>query len=83
MTPRRPHVRKITPHILARWLEVNPHTVLKWIRAGQLPALDITTGSVSRFVIYRKDAVAFLRKRGMTREQLVSFGLDGDLTTAK
>jgi predicted site-specific integrase-resolvase len=79
MTPRTiPRVRKITPRILARWLDVNHHTVLKWVHNGQLPAFNISTGPLARFVIYRKDVIEFLRKRGMTQEQIYGFGLDGD-----
>lgn len=71
-----PPIRKITPEILSRWLQVSHTTVLKWVRLGELPALNIGTGEVPRFVIYRKDAVAFLRKRGMTAQQLADLGLE-------
>ena len=76
-------MRKITPHVLARWLEIDARTVLKWVHTGQLPEMNISTGDVPRFVIYRRDAVAFLRKRGLTHQQLVSFGLEPESSLAK
>lgn len=78
MTPRAalPPVRKLTPRILARWLHVNPHTVLKWVATGELPALNISTGPRRRLVIYRRDLVTFLRRRGMSPQQISDLGLE-------
>lgn len=83
MTPRSPRLRRITPRVLARWLMVSPTTVMKWVHSGELPALKISTGDRPRFVVYRKDAAAFLRRRGISHEQIISFGLDGDVLAQK
>jgi predicted site-specific integrase-resolvase len=83
VTTRASHVRKITPRVLARWLDINPHTVMKWVHSGELPALNIATGPVARFVIYRKDVATFLRKRGMTHDQLASLGLENGASAPK
>lgn len=63
-------VRTVTPTIVARWLEVKPDTVLKWIQTGALPAMNISTGdTVRRYIIFRKDLIAFCQARGLTIER--------------
>ena len=69
----RRRVRTVTPPTAARLLDVHPNTVLKLIDRGILPALDIGTGKVRRFIIFRKDLVAFMlatRGRGYTVERV-------------
>lgn len=64
-------VRTVTPSTVARLLEVKSDTVLRWIHAGDLPALNIGTGpNAKRFVIFRKDLIAFLAQRGLTHERV-------------
>jgi len=68
---KRPMIKTVTPPIVARWLEVQHLTVLRWIRSHSLPALDIGTGNkIHRYVIFRKDLAAFLQRRGMTDERI-------------
>jgi len=62
-------IRPITPPIAARWLNVTPKTVCRWIRSGHLPAMNIgTRGKAARFRIYRKDLVTFMQTRGWPPE---------------
>lgn len=64
-------VRTVTPSTVARLLEVKSDTVLRWIHTGDLPALNIGTGpNAKRFVIFRKDLVAFLATRGLSPERV-------------
>lgn len=71
MKRKRPQVKTVTPPIVARWLEVQHLTVLRWIRSRQLPALDIGTGDkIHRYVIFRKDLAGFLLRRGMTEDRI-------------
>lgn len=71
MKRRARAVRTVTPATVARLLEVKPDTVLRWIHTGDLPALNIGTGTrVRRFVIFRKDLVAFLSTRGLPPERV-------------
>jgi hypothetical protein len=63
-------VRTLTLPVVARWLEVKPHTVWAWIRdpdpTRRLPALNIgTRGKRASYRIFRKDLVEFLQRRGM------------------
>jgi excisionase family DNA binding protein len=64
-------IRTISPSIVARWLKVDSETVLRWIRSGDLPALNIgTRGKVRRFRIFKKDLITFLHRRGMSQESI-------------
>ena len=64
-------IRTITPPIVARWLTVDVETVLRWIRDGELPALNIgTVGKGKRFRIFRKDLIAFMMKKGLPLESV-------------
>lgn len=79
-TPLR-RVRTLTLPLVARWLEVKPHTVLRWIRdpdpQRRLPALDIgTSGRQARYRIFRRDLALFLERRGMAPERIQEV-LDG------
>lgn len=68
---RSPRVRTLTPAIFARILEVKHETVLAWIHSGDLPAMNIgTRGAAKRFIIFRKDAIAFMRHRGLPLDRV-------------
>lgn len=68
-------VRTLSLPVVARWLEVKPHTVWAWIQdpdpARRLPALNIgTTGKQARYRIFRRDLIAFLQRRGMALDRI-------------
>jgi len=64
-------IRTVTPPVIARWLEVKHLTVMGWIHSRDLPALNIgTKGKRHRYVIFRKDLITFLLRRGMTEERV-------------
>jgi excisionase family DNA binding protein len=66
MTPKTRSIRTISPSIVARWLNVETETVLRWIHRKELPALNIgTQGKLPRFRIFRKDLVTFMHQRGL------------------
>ena len=75
--------RHITPSILARWLDVHEVTVLRWIRAKELPALNVggLGNGAPRYRIFRRDLVVFLSARGLTAEHIQD--LFGEDRTAK
>lgn len=63
--------RYVSPPVVARWLEVYEETVTKWIRSGDLPALNVGgTGNGARYRIFRKDLVVFLQRRGLTTDHI-------------
>ena len=62
MSPR-PRIH-VTPSMVARWLDVHEHTILRAIRAGSLPALRTGNGAGTRYRIFRKDLAAFLTDPG-------------------
>jgi hypothetical protein len=68
-------VRTLTLPVVARWLEVKPHTVWGWIQdpdpLRRLPALNIgTRGKRASYRIFRKDLVLFLQRRGMALDRI-------------
>ena len=68
---RRSAVRTMTPAIIARWLEVKHHTVLKWIHSKELPALNIgTRGKKASYLVFKKDLVIFLEQRGLRSDRI-------------
>ena len=68
---RRQRIRNVTPSVVARLLEVKHSTVCCWIHRKELPALDVgTRGRRPTYLIFRKDLVAFLVRRGMTEERV-------------
>jgi excisionase family DNA binding protein len=75
-TSRAAFPRWITARKLAQLLHVKPHTVLRWIHSGELPAFNIASGRVARYRIYKGELRVFLRKRGMSHRQLVTLGLE-------
>ena len=52
---------KVTPPQLAAEWGIDPAKVLRWIRAGELRAIDVSTvrGGRPRFLIDRADIAAF------------------------
>jgi len=70
--PTKKRSRHITVAILARWLDVNEETVLRWIRGRKLPALNVggTGNGAPRYRIFRKDIVTFLHRRGLTHDHI-------------
>jgi len=68
--PSAKYRRHITPEMLARLLGVQHRVVLRWVRSGELPALNITSGHAPRYRIFRPDLIVFLRSRGASETQV-------------
>lgn len=60
--------RYILPSSIAAVMEVELTTVQRWIRNKQLPAVNIGTGKIPRYRIYREDFMRFLIARGNTEK---------------
>lgn len=64
-------IRTVEPPVIARWLEVKHLTVLGWIKSRDLPALNIgSRGKRNRYIVFRKDLINFLMRRGLTEERI-------------
>ena len=66
--PARPSTRrKLTPPEYARQLGVDTAKVLKWIRSGELRAIDASThrGNKPRYLIDQADIIAFEASRAV------------------
>lgn len=61
---------KSTPPGLARRWGISPEKVLKWIRTGELHAIDAATelGRRPRYLIDEADIVAFEARRSTTQQ---------------
>ena len=62
--------RHFVPSHIARLLEVETFTVLLWIRKGQLPAMNIGTGKVPHYQVFRLDLIEFMKRRGSSEAHI-------------
>ena len=60
----------LTPPEVARLLRVDPHTVIAWIRGGELRAVNVARRESRRprFRVFAKDLEEFARKREYVAE---------------
>jgi excisionase family DNA binding protein len=59
----------LTPPEAGKIVRVSEEKIVVWIRAGKLPAANVSEGRVPRFRIHKDDLAAFLRSREAVPEQ--------------
>ena len=64
--------RHFAPSRIAHLLDVETFTVLSWIRKGQLPAMNIGTGKVPHYQVFRADLIAFMLQRGCSEAHVTA-----------
>lgn len=73
--------RHYAPSIIAKLLEVETFTVLLWIRKGQLRAMNIGTGKVPYYQVFKADLIEFMEKRGSSEAHIQAITGSGSVST--